>query len=247
MKEHEILKYIILDISDAVDNGIAVRTEGGDQPANPPEIVVSWTADRLDNYNGHTSYVGPVRDSGGNAAGRRFHTYFLMDLDVMVRHEDELERDKLLHEIHEALVPYEYDPSAFNDDTAEWSCGVASPRNNSFVEPDWYEMGIPVSFVYLKEIEQTDSGALPGVIQSIDIYVNDRDYVVEEGTGETIGPDATRYYRTLTVNGDLTIEGTVYTQSYSVGINGSLTVNGDLIEVDEPYSEITETQQETKI
>lgn len=245
MKEYDILKYLILDLNDATPAEVAVRTEGGDQPASPPEIVLTWNAQRLPNYAGHTSYAGPILDSDGNATGKEWHQYFIMDIDALVRHDDEFERDKLLDTVHEMIAPYESNPGAFNDDTAQWSCGIAGPRDNSFVEPDWYELGVPISFVYMKRAKETDAAKLPGTLDTIDITVNSRDYVIADGETVSVPPDATRYYRTITVNGDYTIDGTVYANTYTVNSTGTLTVNGDLIVSEDAYSEIEDTTAET--
>lgn len=247
MKEHEILKYLILDISDAFSESVPVRTEGGDQSANPPEAVISWDSTRLENYQGHTPYKGPIRDSSGNAVGKEYHGYFLMDADVLVRHDDELKRDKMLDELHRKFVPVEDEPSIFDDDTSEWSVGVSSPRSNSFVEPDWYEMGVPISFTYLKRVEAEPEN-LPGTIENIDVYVNDRELHVGANESRTVDRDRTVYYESLHVEGELIINGTVYTSSITTGTDGTIddTV-GDLRIVDQPYDEIDDTTSETLI
>lgn len=247
MKEYDILKYLLLDIESGTSNAIPVRTEGGDKGAAPPEIIVSWDASRLSDYNGHTPYVGPIRDSSGDAVGKEYHSYFLMDADVLVRHEDEFERDQILDEIHNQFVPYEDDSSFFSEDTSQWSIGVAGPRANSFVEPDWYEAGIPVSFVYMKRTEVEEAGMLPGVISDLEVHVNDRTLFVADGDSRTIEQGVTRYYDSIEVAGSLTIDGEVYTKSYTTTGDGTITINGTLFEVERPYDEIQGITSETII
>lgn len=247
MKEYDILKYLLLDIENAVTEPVSVRTEGGDQAAAPPEVVVSWDATRLPDYQGHTTYVGPMRDSSGDAIGKEYHSYFIMDADVLVRHEDEFARDTIIDELHTYFVPYEDDAAVFSEDTADWSIGIAGPRDNSFVEPDWYETGVPISFVYMKRAEVTDAGSLPGIISDLNVHVNDRTLTVSDGDERTIELGAERYYDTIEVAGDLIIDGDVYTRSYSTSGTGTITVNGNLFEVERPYDEITGITSETII
>lgn len=244
MKEYDLIKYLLLDINDAVANDVDVRTIGGDQPANPPEIVVSWDATRLSNYNGHRAYGGDIEDSNGNKIGREYHAYYLLDLDILVRHEDEFERDKMIDTIRTAFVPYEDRPRSFNADTAEWSVGIDGPRDNSFVEPDWYEAGVPVSMVYLTRAEVTDSGSVPDTIDTIDIAVNSRDLVIADGDVRTVPSGSVRYFRTIEVNGEYEVDGTVYTRSLTISGTGSVTGSGEIIETDQPYSEIKQSTSE---
>lgn len=247
MKEYDILKFLLLDIESGTSGTIPVRTEGGDQGANPPEIVVSWDSTRLPDYNGHTPYVGAQTDDAGNATAKEYHSYFTMNADVLVRHEEEFERDKLLSEIHDQFVPYEDDASMFSDDTSQWQIGIAGPRSNSFVEPDWYEAGIPTSFTYVKRTEVTDASRLPGTLDTINVHVNDRTLTVADGEERTIPLGTTRYYEDIEVAGDLIIDGEVYTQSYTTTGTGTITVNGTLYEVTRPYDEIEGITSETLV
>jgi len=244
-----LLKYLLLDIENATSAGIDVRTEGGDQNANPPEVVVSWAPQRLEDYAGHRPPTEILRDADGNANGKRYQSYFEMNADILVRHTDEFERDKIIAELHDHFVPYEADPSIFSKDTAQWRIGVGAPRGLAFVEPDWYESGIPLSFVYKKDTDVTDSGSLPDTIESIDIAVNDRTLTVEANNTYTVPKGATRYFRVLDVYGTLEIDGTVYTQQTHVYDNGNITISdtGELVEADVPYDEIDGTNSKTII
>jgi hypothetical protein len=244
MKEHDILKYLLLDINDATPAEFDVRTEGGDEPADPPEVIVSWDATRLPNYNGHTTYVGPIRNSSGDAVGKEYHQYFTFDADMLVRHEDELTRDQILSDLHTYFAPYEADGTQFNPDTANWSLGVAGPRSNSFVEPDWYEAGVPVSFTYVKRAEQTDSSELPGTISNIDVFVNNRDVYVASGDERVIDAGTTRFHRRMTVDGSLVVDGELYVNELIVN-DGTVTGDGAIYTVDNAYDEITEITSET--
>ena len=246
MKEYDILKYLLLDIEDATSAPVDVRTEGGDQSANPPEIVVSWSPQRLEDYAGHRPPTEILRDSNGHATGKRYQSYFEMSADILVRHTDEFERDKIIAELHDHFVPYEADPSIFSEDTAQWRIGVGAPRGLAFVEPDWYESGIPLSFIYKKDTDVTDSGSLPSTLESIDISVNDRTLTVPDNTTYTVPQEATRYFRLVDVEGALEIHGTVYAQKTSIGA-GTLTFgdNGKLVVNDTPYDEIDGTESKT--
>jgi len=246
MKEYDILKYLLLDIENATSASVDVRTEGGDQSADPPEVVVSWSSERLDSYAGHRPPTETLRDANGNANGKRHQAYFEMTADILVRHTDEFQRDTILDELHTYFVPCEADPSLFDEDTAQWRIGVSGPRGVAFVEPDWYESGIPLSFVYKKDIDVTDSGRLPDTIESIDIAVNDRTLYVPPNTTYTIPQEATRYYRLVDVDGTLEINGTLYAQKTSIG-DGTLVFSdsGKLVADDTPYDEIDGTESKT--
>ena len=246
MKEYDILKYLLLDIEDATSASVDVRTEGGDQSADPPEIVVSWSPQRLEDYAGHRPPTEILRDSNGNANGKRYQSYFEMSADILVRHTDELERDKIIDELHTHFLPYEADPSIFSRDTAQWQIGVGAPRGLAFVEPDWYESGIPLSFIYKKDVDVTSSGSLPDTLESIDIAVNDRTLTVPANTTYTVPREATRYFRLVDIDGRLEINGTVYAQKTSVG-DGKLVFGnaGKLVVNDTPYSEIDGTRSKT--
>lgn len=78
-----------------------------------------------------------------------------MELDVTLRTYDESDRDMLLSDVADAFLPYEYDSSAFHDDTTEWEVGNPEPRSNPVVEPDWYEGGLTVRFKYVSRVEQS--------------------------------------------------------------------------------------------
>jgi hypothetical protein len=80
-----------------------------------------------------------------------------MELDVVIRTYDESNRDILLSDVIDAFLPYEYDSSAFHDDTTEWEVGSPTPRSNPIVEPDWYEGGLTIRFKYVKRVETAEN------------------------------------------------------------------------------------------
>jgi hypothetical protein len=77
-----------------------------------------------------------------------------MVCDVVIRTYDEGRRDEWLSDAADHFLPFEYDASAFNSDTTEWEVGDAEPRSNPVVEPDWYESGVTIRFVYVSRVEQ---------------------------------------------------------------------------------------------
>jgi hypothetical protein len=80
-----------------------------------------------------------------------------MELDITVRTYDESERDILLSDVADAFLPYEYDASAFHEDTTEWQVGSPNPRSVAVVEPDWFEGGFDLQFKYVSRVVQPDS------------------------------------------------------------------------------------------
>lgn len=247
MNEDEIITQLINTLDADFPAGVRVKTEGGDTEIDPPEIVVSWSSTREPTHAGHTPYVGPLTDDSGTAIGLEYHMYQLFDADVLLRYEDEVTADQAIDTIHERFLMYEDRPSDFHQDTMQWVVGSASPRDNSFVEPDWYERGVSLSFVYLKALEIEDSGLVPDVIESIDTEVNSRDLVVADGDTYEIESDSTRFFRSIDVSGTLDVYGTVYTTSATESGSGTITVHstGELNEVDSPYDEIDETTSQT--
>lgn len=243
MNESDILKFLLLDIDSATTDSIPVRTEGGDQAANPPEVIVSWNSTRLPNFQGHTNYACPVKDSNGVSTAKEYHAYYEMTADVLVRYESEKKRDDTLHEIQQYFFPYEADGDSFDKDTLDWEVGGAAARDNSFVEPDWYEASVPLTFTYVKRTEVTDPSRIPDTLSTIDVVVNSRDIVVSQGNTRVIESDETRYWDTLEVDGTLTVDGTLYVRKV-FDSSGTIQGDGTVIVDGTPYSDI-ETQQAT--
>lgn len=174
MREQEIVFDVIADLRDALP-GVSVRTRGGDAPASPPVCIIGWRAVRLRRMNGANAFGSVTRDAEtGAATGRELHRYYRMEVDVAVRAYDEGDRDGWLSDVADAFLPYEYDADSFDPDTTEWEVGTATPRSNSVIEPDWYEGGLDVSFVYVTRVDQS-ADALTGV---------DRSLSVDEGLGD---------------------------------------------------------------
>ncbi|WP_200531625.1 hypothetical protein [Halorubrum sp. LN27] len=155
MNEQEAIQQFLAALDSALPAEVGVRTAGGDGDAKPPYVVVRWRSERLPDENGANPFADFTRDSQtGTATGREFHQYFEFTADCVVRVYDEGDRDVYLDQIDDAFLPYEYDSSAFHDDTAEWRVGGSEPRSNPVVEPDWYEGGKVVRFKYVKRVTQ---------------------------------------------------------------------------------------------
>lgn len=132
-----------------------VRTVGGDQDIDPPEVILEWRSPRLQQYNGANSLGGFTTDQSGDQTGREYHRYYRMQVDCIARSYDEEEMHDILTNIQNGLAKYEYDASLFDADTSEWDVGDLSPRNNPVVEPDWYESGVMVEFNLLEKSTET--------------------------------------------------------------------------------------------
>ena len=154
MNEQEIVFKARSDLEAALPSDFSVRTRGGDSNASPPLCLLEWDSVRL-SENGSNPFAGVIRDeSTGDATGRELHGYHQMELDVAIRTYEESDRDLLLSDVSAAFLPYEYDSSAFHEDTTEWEIGSPSPRSNPVVEPDWYEGGLTIRFKYVSRVEQ---------------------------------------------------------------------------------------------
>jgi hypothetical protein len=153
VNEQDIVFKAVSDLEAALPAKYRVRTRGGDSPAGPPLCLLDWDSTRI-NENGANPFADYTRDQTGDADGRELHRYRIMTLDVEIRTYDESERDVLLSDVEDAFSPYEYDSSAFHQDTTEWEVGAATPRSNPVVEPDWYEGGVDIRFKYVKRTEQ---------------------------------------------------------------------------------------------
>lgn len=161
MKEDDIVAQLINELEAATANNVDVRTMGTDQEVDPPELILDWNKTRLDGHNGHNSFGDYIKNDSGQTVGIEHHIYSQMEVDIIARSYDELERDQLLDTTELAFLHYEYDSDRFNRDTAEWDIGSRGPRENPVIEPDWFEAGIVVSFDYLKRKDDTSVPAEP--------------------------------------------------------------------------------------
>lgn len=167
MKEQEIVFKIRADLARSLPTVYRVRTRGGDASASPPLCLIDWNSVRI-SENGANPFARPLRDGTGAATGRELHRYHRMELDVAIRTYDESERDLLLSDVVDAFLPYEYDSSAFHEDTAEWEVGNPTPRSNPVVEPDWYEGGLTIRFKYVSRVQQDDN-SITSISKSVDV------------------------------------------------------------------------------
>lgn len=167
MREYEIIPQLKSDIESVTGNEVDVRTTGGDQDVDPPEVIIDWSATRLPNENGHNSFGEYITDDNGNHVGIEYHGYWRMEVDFRLRYYDEFTRDEVLDAVQMAFLPYEKDADAFNEDTARWEVGSAGPRENSVLEMDWYSAGVPVSFVYLKRSENDNMDYIESIEDSV--------------------------------------------------------------------------------
>ena len=166
MKEQEIIFLAVSALDEILPSAYTIRTQGGDSPASPPLCLLNWDSTRISN-NGANPFAEIVRDATGRATGREFHRYNLMELDITIRTYEESDRDTLLSDVADAFLPYEYDSNGFHEDTTEWEVGDPSPRSNPVVEPDWYEGGLELRFVYVSRVQQ-DAETLTSTEKSID-------------------------------------------------------------------------------
>lgn len=180
MKEKFILRDIIDDLDAATASGVDVRTVGGDQDVDPPEIVIDWNAPRLSRYGGHNNRGGFTTDVDGNKDGYEFHQYYRMEADCIIRSEDEEEMTDLANTVQDTFAPYEHDASLFDVDTAEWEVGSQSPRENAVLEPDWYQIGVPLEFVFVRRSTATeDTLETINKDTDIDITLEDGEITIE--------------------------------------------------------------------
>jgi hypothetical protein len=164
MREDVILERILGDIINAVPNTVDVRVAGGDEDVDVPEVILEWRAVKQENANGHSPFAGMDTDQNGNHVARFFHAYYEMQIELTVRHPDEIEKDKIAHDIITALLPYEYNATAFDPETRLWSVGDITANENPVVEPDWFESAVLVDFEYIKEVRED----APDYIESIE-------------------------------------------------------------------------------
>lgn len=168
MNERQIVTQLVTEIEAVVASDVDVRTRGGDQTVDPPEVVISWDPIRLSQENGHNSFGAAITDGSGNNTGIEHHAYFRMDATLTIRTTDEQQRDTMLDDIQMAFLPYETDSESFDRDTTEWEIDTAGPRTNSLIEIDWYESGVLLSFKYVKRTQDTGKDTIEDVPTSVD-------------------------------------------------------------------------------
>jgi hypothetical protein len=148
MIEDEIVAQLVTELNSATGPNVDVRTAGGDQNVEPPEVILRWDSSRVANMPGHR----PV--AAHTETGYESHLYFNMDVDCLVRDYDESAVYETLNDLHLYFVPFEREASNFDEDTYEWEVGTSSPRDNPVVEPDWYEVGFIVEFGFVKKTNE---------------------------------------------------------------------------------------------
>lgn len=167
MREDAIVAEMIDEIDAITPIEVGVRTSGGDQNVAPPEVIINWNTDRLTDANGHRAFGGYVFNSNGDRIGVEYHTYWQFTADIQLRHYKEGERDQQMHDIQMHFVPYEDNPNAFNSDTREWEVGATGPRNQPVREPDWYSVGVLVTFEFLKREQTTGQDVIDTIEQDV--------------------------------------------------------------------------------
>lgn len=155
MKEKNIIQQVIAEIDNITESNVGVRTIGGDQDVNPPEVIIDWNADRQAGRNGHHPRGGFITDAQGDEIGYELHLYWRANVECLARSYSETEANDILNTVQDHFSVYEYNSDFFDSDTAMWSIGDLGPRANAVVEPDWYELGVPLRFEYLRRVART--------------------------------------------------------------------------------------------
>lgn len=182
MKEQDAIAQIISEIDSLTASDVGVRTEGSDQEVSPPEIILDTSSARLPAENGHVSFGGYVTDADGNKIGWEFHQYFQLSIDFLAREIDEADAYSLLEMLQAHFAAYEYTPDWFDPDTTEWQVGDISPRANPVIEPDWYEVGVPVQFKYVRKTTKTaDEVSGVDTITDIPVTVTEDSDTLDDG------------------------------------------------------------------
>lgn len=169
MREDDIVAKIIDEVDAITNNDVQVRTGGGDQNVDPPEVILRWDTDRLPDANGHRSFGGYLYDSNENKIGVEYHTYWSFNCDFQLRYYSEAQRDITMDNIQMHFVPYEDNPDRFDPDTRSWEVGVTGPRNNPIREPDWYSVGATVRFEFLKRKQVTGEDTIDSIDRTVEV------------------------------------------------------------------------------
>lgn len=173
MREGDIIAQVVSTVTNNFPNA-EVLTHGGDNEITPPEIVIRWNRNRLPYHAGHRIEAGAVTDGSGNKVGKEFHSYNQMDLTFIVHYYAEADRDQSLTTLDAVFLPYEDEPSNFDDDTFDWKVEGSNPRPQNMMEPDWYEVEYRVRFKYITRAD--DSGR--DIIETIPTSVNGDDTII---------------------------------------------------------------------
>jgi hypothetical protein len=169
MREDEIVAQLIDEIDAITPINVGVRTSGGDQNVSPPEVILNWNTDRLPAGNGHSPFGGYVYDDSGNKVGIEYHTYWRFEADIQLRYYSEGARDSNMDTIQMHFVPYEANAEDFAKDTRAWEVGATGPRSQPVREPDWYSVGVLVTFEFLKREEVTGQTRLQEINTDVEI------------------------------------------------------------------------------
>lgn len=169
MREDEIIAQLINEIEAATASDVDVRSEGGDQDVDPPEIILDWNIRRLPQFNGHRNFGAYTTDDSGNKTGIEHHEYFRITVDCKLRYYSELDRDTTLDSLHDTFMPYRYNSGNFDPDTTLWEIGTANPTPNALLEPDWYEVIFRLKFVFVKRVQDTSYDTLETIQRDVTV------------------------------------------------------------------------------
>jgi len=151
MKKKTVIQDLLAFVAQEVGSGVNVRTTGGDQDADPPEVILDYRESRISNANGHSPHVDDIEDENGYKVAKEYHSYWAAEADFQLRYYSEMKRDEMTDSVQAAFLPLEDNSDLFHEDTREWEVGSSGPRENSVIEPDWYSQGILVEFEYVKK------------------------------------------------------------------------------------------------
>lgn len=179
MREDSIIEKVRDILLNSLPSSVDVRTDGGDSAPQPPEVILGWSNFRLNEEQGHTAYAETLYNDSDVAMSKEYHMYFRMEVDCTIRYFDAITRDIMIDKIQSAFLPFESDSDAFHRDTAEWEVGGGRRNTNTFVENDWYEGGVLLSFKYVKRTQE------PGgdTIEAINVDV-EPDESIEDSSSE---------------------------------------------------------------
>lgn len=169
MNEEQVVVQLINELDAATAPGVEVRTVGGDNEVEPPDVIFDWTKTRIEDANGHKPIGGYLTDGSGNKTGVEHHTYWAFEGVCTARSYSEQERDQFIREIEDAFIPYEASPKQFNSDTREWEVQNNGPSENSVIEPDWYEAEIVLGFEFVRRTDETGRDHIETIDESVEV------------------------------------------------------------------------------
>lgn len=181
MKESDAV-ILVLDELDAHLSGqgysVPLGTAGDRDDLEIPSVIVEeWDTVRLRNRNGARNYAAPVVDEAtGKETAREEHIFYEFTADIVARHTDEKSRDDILTDIRHTFLEYEDHPKDLHADVSEVTVGDARPRALPFREPDWFQGGIELSFVFVERLT-IPGDALESVNESVAIDDPDSTWV----------------------------------------------------------------------